>query len=63
MEARAGTEVKAKTLKRETTVDCRDWLEFEVSEILLGKIRYTYRVKEKSCKMSSNRLQLSADRK
>jgi len=44
MEAQEGTEIKAITIRRESTVDCRNWLEFELSEYTMGKVRYTYRV-------------------
>jgi len=63
MEAIEGTEVRAKTLRREATVDCRGWLEFEISEILMGKIRYTYRVQDKTCKTLEESVQLPASSK
>lgn len=48
MKKQAGTAIRAKTVRRERAVDCRDWLEFEISEITMHSIRYTYRVAVKA---------------
>lgn len=44
MEPKAGTQVKGKTFKRESTIDCRAWIEFEITEITMSKVRVAYRV-------------------
>lgn len=46
MEDRPGTIIKGKSCRRESTIDCRSWIEFEITEITMREIRFAYRVPE-----------------